>query len=93
MRIYRFCSSVRARGLLHFNTIVSKELICKELGFSLEIHVTIFQQNSGVFSIHSCFSNRVLIKIHIRKGEHYIKMPSGSIEVDKSEKKINAVLK
>ena len=42
MRIYRFCSSVRARGLLHFNTVVSKELICKELGFSLEIHVTIF---------------------------------------------------
>ena len=29
-----YCSSVRVRGLLHFNTVivVSKELICKELG-------------------------------------------------------------
>ena len=45
------------RGLLRFNIVivVSKELICTELGFSLEIHVT-------VFSIHSCFSNRVLIR-------------------------------
>ena len=38
MRISSFCSSGRARGLLRFNTVivVSKELICKELGFSLD---------------------------------------------------------
>ena len=62
----RICSSVRARGLLRFNTaiVVSKELICKELGFSLEIHVAIFhhcRKTCGVFDIHSSFSNRVLI--------------------------------
>ena len=39
-----YASSVRAQGLLSFNTaiVVSKELNCKELEFSLEIHVDIF---------------------------------------------------
>ena len=82
MRIssFCFCSSVRARGLLRFNTAitVSKELNCKELGFSLEIHVAIFHYCSktyGVFSIHSCFSNRMLIRSRkILKGENYRKV-------------------
>ena len=45
MRISSVCSTVRARGLLQFNTaiIVSKELNCKELGFSLEVHEVIFR--------------------------------------------------
>ena len=50
-----FFFTVRARGLLRFNTVIvvskGKELICTELGFSLEIHVAIFPLLCLVFIV------------------------------------------
>ena len=55
MRISSFFCSVRARGRLRFNTVivVSKELICKELGFSLGIHVATFHFCSKTCEVFS----------------------------------------